>query len=1022
MRDGAAYKAGLKTGDILISLDGTPAYADHVVKSALDGRGAGDVIRVRLRRFGVTLDHEVLDAEVTLQSPAASTEAKFLLKAKPDEKTLQHIQGSPFHFTVRPPGPDPPKCRAFGDGLSEARSGEPTGFTVVLNNSRGAQLSYGGYDVQGVIRSEEERAVVQVSDNGDGTYLATYTVQGRGKYVLAVWIEGVQIGLSPFDVVVSGVHPPSCSASGHGLRSVVVGDVGTFELAARAEDGYLLRIPEGSRAIQIEILRVPEGSQVAAVPAEIASGILQKVDVAIEETDRKGHYTLQWRPKEPGRHLLSLNIYGKSIRDSPFEIEVTTGPANAQRSVVIPSHAGNLEPILSCDEATLAVVLHDRFGNKLSRGGDSVTVAIEASDGTAPHCVVTDQQDGTYHVAYNVRPPGRALVAVSCNGQPFALSPYPLTVLGADPKQCQANGDGLTSASAGTPAEFDFFAHTSDARSVWLAQRGREVHVLSTATDRSGPAELVFTVEGRVAETSDRAHYRCTYTAFRSGPTLVSVMLGPTQDSAVHIPGSPFSILVTPAKAFARRCIADGPGLSDAFIEERAAFRVLLYDEYGNRLRQGGSNVSACLEYSRVETSDVPCDIPVTVSDNGDGSYASGYTAKVPGLATLHVFVDSEPIGTSPYEVHVFGAHVPSCSASGPGLISAVAGEPAQFTVLTKSHLGRPIGLTRMDELEVSVVVTSLCGTRREQCTSVIDRQGSAPGQFAVTYTSLAVGNADISVRIFGEHIPHSPFAVPIRPGRASPLHSKAAGIGLEQAICLKEATFCVSAFDCGMNPQPHTRVAVVIVSCKSQFTDEAARCDRPVAKVSDQLDGRFFVSYTPRCFGLYEIDVQVDGVSISAGPFSVDVLTANPPNCMAFGDSIIRPIKVGTEVLVHVNTRTAFDETVQLADPSNEILFCISREVGGELGAEATVGSVAESLRDGHWTYSCKLFFQASGVYQLAITVHGQHIGLSPMALVVAAAESDPLHSEAFATGLHTAVRAAPQSFTVQVTIPCIV
>ena len=135
-----------------------------------------------------------------------------------------------------------------------------------------------------------------------------------------------------------------------------------------------------------------------------------------------------------------------------------------------------------------------------------------------------------------------------------------------------------------------------------------------------------------------------------------------------------------------------------------------------------------------------------------------------------------------------------------------------------------------------------------------------------------------------------------------------------------------------------------------------------------------------------------------------------------------MRPIKVGTEVLVHVNTRTAFDETVQLADPSNERSFCVSREVGGELGAEATVGSVTESARDGHWTYSCKLFFQASGMYQLAIAVHGQHIGLSPMALVVAAAESDPLHSEAFATGLHTAVRAAPQSFTVQVTIPCIV
>ena len=112
---------------------------------------------------------------------------------------------------------------ATGSGIKSANLGKKAQFTITSRDSQSRQRKRGG-DVYAVKLNKGECEVkVDVKDNGNGTYLAEYTVpyqnficdifmiiggQGRsGQYTLSVCLRGAHIKGSPFVVQVTRCSP-----------------------------------------------------------------------------------------------------------------------------------------------------------------------------------------------------------------------------------------------------------------------------------------------------------------------------------------------------------------------------------------------------------------------------------------------------------------------------------------------------------------------------------------------------------------------------------------------------------------------------------------------------------------------------------------------------------------------------------------------------------------------------------------------------------------------------------------------
>ena len=93
---------------------------------------------------------------------------------------------------------------ATGVGLKFAGKGREASFTITAHDDQGRRCSLGGdlfvaelKEVKG-----DKKVEVNVKDNGDGTYLATYTTPAdtKGKYTMSVLSYGSHIQGSPFAV------------------------------------------------------------------------------------------------------------------------------------------------------------------------------------------------------------------------------------------------------------------------------------------------------------------------------------------------------------------------------------------------------------------------------------------------------------------------------------------------------------------------------------------------------------------------------------------------------------------------------------------------------------------------------------------------------------------------------------------------------------------------------------------------------------------------------------------------------
>jgi len=211
-------------------------------------------------------------SESKTDTPVKSTPTKVATKATPVSSPKIEL----------PKEPAAESCIASGPGISELKDNVEGTFTITAKDSKGNTLTVGGHKFDVSIENGPD---VKVTDNGNGTYTASFDALDAGKYEIAVEYKGKGISGSPFKLTV--LEEPVSGT----LSSVTV----MFQL--RGKDGKDLKT--GGHLPHLKI--VTEGS-----------------DDPIVDFLQEGRYSVDISGV-PGRNFLDVRLRGKSIEGLPLE-------------------------------------------------------------------------------------------------------------------------------------------------------------------------------------------------------------------------------------------------------------------------------------------------------------------------------------------------------------------------------------------------------------------------------------------------------------------------------------------------------------------------------------------------------------------------------------------------------------------------------------------------------------------------------------------------------------------------------
>ncbi|CAM9174743.1 unnamed protein product, partial [Chrysoparadoxa australica] len=218
------------------------------------------------------------------------------------------------------------------------------------------------------------------------------------------------------------------------------------------------------------------------------------------------------------------------------------------------------------------------------------------------------------------------------------------------------------------------------------AERGKERTSIAIGADAGTGSVGVREVACSTSFDSVTDLHRLGYVPFRSGTHQLRVFhQGIAREEPAELLGSPFTVMVAPAAAFAPRCEASGSLLGgssiagdDAIILLTPLAQVTARDLYNNQLLHGGADFRAVM--LSLTGGDAT---RAAVTDNQDGSYTISMAPSVAGSNELHLTLGARHIASSPYPVTITpaAAYASSSFTFGDGLLNPVATVPNTFYV-----------------------------------------------------------------------------------------------------------------------------------------------------------------------------------------------------------------------------------------------------------------------------------------------------------------------------------------------------
>uniref|UniRef100_A0A8C9ERW4 Filamin B n=1 Tax=Pavo cristatus TaxID=9049 RepID=A0A8C9ERW4_PAVCR len=862
-------------------------------------------------------DGEGNPVDIQMKSKPDGVFACSYVPVKPIKHTISIVWGganvpsSPFRVLIGQ-GSHPQKVKVFGPGVERTglKASEPTHFTVDCTDAGEGDVSVGIKCDARVVSDEEEDIDFDIIHNANDTFTVKYAPPAAGRYTIKVLFAGEEIPASPFRVKVDPSHDASkVKAEGPGLSKTGV---------------------ENGKPTHFTVFT--KGAGKAPLDVQFSSPVLGEVVTDVDIIDNYDYsHTVRYTPIQQGPMKVLVTYGGDPIPKSPFTVGVAA-PLDLSKVKVSGLENSKYNMVGKDQEFVI-----DTRG---AGGQGKLDVNISSPMRKAVPCLVEPVLGKECSTAkYIPREEGLYVVDVSYDGNPIPGSPYTVeATLPPDPSKVKAHGPGLRGGLVGKPAQFTIDTKGAGTGGLGLTVEGpceakiecsdngdgtcsvsylptkpgeyfvnilfEEVHIpgspfkadiempfdvskviatgpglergkvgeaglLNVDCTEAGPGNLRVDM---VSDTGSKAEiqiddnkdgtYVVTYVPLSAGMYTIKMKYGGEQ-----VPKFPARVKVEPAVDTSRVKVF-GPGVEgkDVFREATTEFTV----DARPLTKAGGDHIRTQI----TSPSGSPTDCQI--QDNADGTYAVEYTPFEKGPHTVSVTYDGVPVPNSPFRVNVTeGCHPSRVKAQGPGLKEAFTNQPNAFSVVTRGAGIGGLGITVEGPSE-----------------SKISCKDNKDGSCSAEYVPYVPGDYDVNITYGGEHIPGSPFKVPVK-DVVDASKVKIAGPGLGTAVRAKiPQSFTVDTSKAGVAP-----LEVVVLSVPFLGIVE------PV-NVVDNGDGTHTVVYTPTQEGPYMISVKYADEEIPRSPFKVKVLptydaskvTASGPGLSSYGIPASLPVEFAVD------------------------------------------------------------------------------------------------------------------------------
>ncbi|XP_069693768.1 filamin-A isoform X2 [Periplaneta americana] len=782
----------------------------------------------------------------------------------------REIPKSPYTVSVEGHAGDPSKVTASGPGLQPdgVMINRPTYFDISTKDA--------GRGVPEVIildpSGHKNTVPVKVRPISPDVWRCEYVSSAVGLHSVNVFFAGQPIPNSPYGVRVAPVSDAKkVRASGRGLQpsGVRVGDDADFKI-------YTEGAGEGSPEVRVI------GPGGVNEPVKV-----RKVDGTT--------YEAVYHPRKDGRHVVMVTFAGQEIPRSPFDVNVS--PFKQTR---IRAYGPGLVGGVVGYPALFTVETNGETG--------ALGFSIEGPSQAKIEC--HDNGDGSADVRYYPTAPGEYAVHILCDNEDIPKSPYISQILpNTDyyPDKVECSGPGIQRDGVMKGQRAQFTVDTRRAGSAPLDVQVLDANCNNIDVNVRSNGDGTFTCE-YVPKTGSRHTVQVNYggVATRNSPHRVFVS-EPANASKVHIfgPGVEKGVKCnTPTHFNIDRRDAGQGDIKMALTNEKGIDVPLAVTDnedgtftvdycaptpgtYTLNVLYAGVPVPRCplrvpiqphVDVSKIKVDglepsvyvDSPTDFVVdsraiakrddgkvtctitnpsgTRTENlitplADGTYRISYTPFEEGRHTIDILYDGLPIPGSPFVVNVRRGCDPSkCRAFGPGLEHGLVDQANMFTVETKGAGTGGLGL-------------AIEGPSEAKMTCKDNRDGSC----SVEYVPTEPGDYDVSIKFADQHIPGSPFKVPV--DKSVDVSSvKAFGPGLDPKKCRAGTplAFKVDASKSGKAP-----LGVTIQSDRGPLAPD----------VRDNGDGTYDVTYMPPSEGSnVKAKITWDGKDIPNSPYQMKV------------------------------------------------------------------------------------------------------------------------------------------------------
>lgn len=452
-------------------------------------------------------------------------------------------------------------------------AGGSSTITVQLNDQDGNPLTSSG---GAVALSTDLGSVGAVTDNGDGSYTATFESTTAGTATITGTLDGATIS----DAASVDVSPDVADAGETTISadpSSITTD-GSSTITVRIKDQY-----GNDRNFEI-------GNSISLTTD---FGNLNNFTV-----NGDGTITQTLTASSPGTATITGTLNSDSIGDDAT-VTITAGEADPATTMISAAPA----TMTAGASSAIDVQLKDQYGNPLEGSGG--TVALTADLGSVG--AVTDNEDGSYTATFESTTSGTAAITGTVDGQ--SINDTATVQVNAGP------ADPTTSTLTASPDVITVGESTTvtvelkDQYGNSLTASGGSV-VFNTDTGA---------ISGGVTDVGDGSYTTTLTTSTTAGEATVSATL-----DGVGISDTA-TVTINPDAADASQSTITADPVTMT-TDDSSAITIQLKDQHGNLLVAGGYPVTLDTSVGSVDA---------TATDNGDGTYSATLVSTATGIATI---------------------------------------------------------------------------------------------------------------------------------------------------------------------------------------------------------------------------------------------------------------------------------------------------------------------------------------------------------------------------------------------------